>query len=236
MCSSSAKPQDGPRYLEICLQGIMEGNNEVFASLFFLVRSCTFEIAILQVAIRAKAVSAAFVRSVKRQPSVPKDFLLHDSSILPSSCLIVCLSPLVPSRIPRPVADSDAGVAKRRMISQNHCAYRKERVSGEVVPFSHLIPGWRNRSAHMQQHLHCKIPAGGLEARKNQQRTHISKRSAFPEVGPVEVAPAAGLSSSWSWRERAVPETHLPGRLPGPSSRLTFTLFKALAHFRDKLP
>lgn len=32
-----------------------------------------------------------------------------------------------------------------------------------------------------------------------------------------------------------MPQAHLPGCLPGPWSRLTFTLFKALAHFREKL-
>lgn len=74
----------------------------MFASLcpsqdFVLVRSCIFEIVIWQVAVAVKAASTALVG---RQPSVPKDFLLHDSSILPSSYLIVCLSPLVTSHIP----------------------------------------------------------------------------------------------------------------------------------------
>lgn len=134
MCSSSAKAPGWAQGLGNLSSGDHGRESRGVCKPFFLVRSCTFEIAILQVAIRAKAVSAAFVRSVGRQPSAPKDFLLHDSSILPSSCLIVCLSPLVPSRIPRPAADAAAGAAKRRTMSPNHCAYRKERVSGEVVP------------------------------------------------------------------------------------------------------
>lgn len=59
---------------------------------------------ILQMTVTMKAASAALVCSVGGHPSLPKDFLLCDSSILLSSYLIVCLSPLVPSRIPCPIS------------------------------------------------------------------------------------------------------------------------------------
>lgn len=71
-----------------------------------------FENVILQVTVTVRAASAALVRSAGGHHSLPKDFLLCDGSILLSSYLTVCLSPLVPSRIPCPVSDRAVGVVK----------------------------------------------------------------------------------------------------------------------------
>lgn len=67
-----------------------------------------------------------FVFSVRWHPSLPKDSLWCDSSILPSSCAIVCLSPLVPSHIPHPLSQTP-GTGEEK----DNCVYKKE-----SAPFS----------------------------------------------------------------------------------------------------
>lgn len=92
VCSTSAKPQSGPRDVEPVFKRTQKGIARCLQSLC----PCQ-ELHIWQVVVAVKAASTALVG---RQSSVPKDFLLHDSSSLPSSYLIVCLSPLPPSHIP----------------------------------------------------------------------------------------------------------------------------------------
>lgn len=60
----------------------------------------------------------------------------------------------------------------------------------------------------MQWYSLCKIPGCVFEARENGHQINIRKRSAFPKVVSVEMAPATGkpgviFASGKSWRECA---------------------------------
>ncbi|KAF2984339.1 hypothetical protein EK904_000727 [Melospiza melodia maxima] len=135
----------------------------------------------------------AFVYSVRWHPSLPKDSLWCDSSILPSSYTIMCLSPLVPSHIPRPLSQTPG--------------------TGEEKD-------GRNSSADVQKYPIRKIPAHGCETHENGQSGpgHGEAWALFSGRGDGSVlVPSPGeLSCHLPWQGRttgimAVPFCTLKG-------------------------